>query len=176
MKFNEQQFFIFDVNFIGIEDLPQVWDLQEEWYNRHTPTVIYKELARETSSSEHPTEVDYLWNEPQDGNLMFERVIKIRSHTVFPENKPTHTKWGTEDLRQDTFYFGLRLLEKADLFPTMGDHIIFSGNTYEVRQVVLEPENFWTEINVPLHITCRCDKFRFGRNIIPSSLLNRNVH
>jgi len=174
VRFNEQKLFEFDTEFIGSGDLPMIWDMQQEWYQKHTPLITYKELARE-GFSRRPTVVDKLWYEPYEGKLTFERAFKVRAHTVFPDNKPTHFNRGTEDIRQDTFYFGLRMLELVDVFPSMGDHLIFDANAYEIRQVVLEPDNFWGETNIPLHVTCRCDKFRYGGNKIPSSLLDKEV-
>ena len=169
MRFQSQNTFEYSIKFIGSPDLPMVWRLQKEWYVKHCPLVTFKELARERYDP-HPTSVDRLWNEPACGTLIFHRRLLVRSHVVFPADEDKHTKRGVEEIRNDTFYFGLNLLEEADLYPYIGDHIVFSGVEYVVQKVKLDPENFWGHTNIPLHVTCNCERYRYGDARIPTSL------
>jgi hypothetical protein len=147
-----------------------VWRLQREWYLRHCPEVTYKELAREGYNA-RPTTVDRLWNEPNCGTLLFDRRLCLRTHVTFPSDEDRHSKRAVEEVRDDTFYFGVNLLEEADLWPFIGDHIVFTGVEYVVQEVRLDPENFWGHTNIPLHVTCLCERFRYGDARVPNTLL-----
>ena len=174
MRFNQQKLFEYNTEFITSADLSMVFSLQREWYKSHCPVIQYKELARE-GSSRMPTDVDKLWMEPVDGIHKFERILSMRALTTFQANAWTHSKFGMENIRKDTFMFGLSLLKESDVFPDVGDQIIFNGVAYLIVNVVLNPDDHWAMTNIPLHVRCETEKFRYGRNTIPKALITDTV-
>lgn len=176
MRFDEQapQFMVFDIKFIGAPDLPMQWSMQREWYERHCPLVTYKELAREDHNA-IPTRVDRLWNEPECGTRIFDRILNIRAHVVYPAPEDVHTKRGVEENRNTTFYFGVNMLEEADIWPFIGDHIVFDRQEYVIQAPTLDPDNRWGHSNMPLHVTCATERYRYGDGRIPNTLLDKAI-
>jgi len=165
MRFHEQAIFEYNIEFINSTELPHIFAMLSEWYKTQTPCVQYKEVARERDELRH-TEVDTLWKEPVDGETRFSRIIDIRSNVTFDRNSWHHGKFGTENRRDIVCYFGLPILEEADLFPLIGDHIVYNGDVYVITNVPIQAENHWAHTNIPVNITCECTKFRFGMNKI----------
>ena len=174
MRFGDNTIFKLDIKFIGAPDLPMVWSLQKEWYERHCPNITFKEVARERHNAQ-PTMIDNLWHEPECGTKIFDRILLLRSHVVYPADQDVHSKRAVEEVRNDTFYFGTNILEEVDLWPTIGDHIVFHLVEYVIQQVVLDPENMWGHTDVPLHVTCKTERYRYGDGRLPNTLLDKRI-
>ena len=169
MKFSLQEYVEYDVNFINSRDLPTIWKIQSEWYHKHTPKIEIKELKR-LGQTTTPVNADRLWGETQKGQLEFDRIFNHHTHFELGNDNLAHKKTGTERKSSDTWWFSPWLLQEADYFPLMGDHIVRAKVTYEITEVFVEPENYFGHTGIPLIITCKTQRYQFGGNTLPNSL------
>ncbi len=174
MKFSLQEFVEYDTNFITSMDLPTVWKIQSEWYRKHTPQLTIKELKR-VGQSTRPVDADRLWGETKKGYLKFDRIFYMHTHFDQGQDSLSHKKTGTERKSSDVWYFSPYLLQQSDWFPLMGDHIIRSKIVYEITEVFVNPDDYFGHTGIPLTISCKTQRYQYGGNTLPNSLVSDNV-
>jgi GH43 family beta-xylosidase len=174
MKFSLQEFIEYDINFINSQDLPTVWKIQTEWYRKHTPQLEIKELKR-IGQTTAPVNADRLWGETKKGYLEFDRIFKHHVHFEQGKDNISHKKTGTERKSNDTWHFSPFLLQEADWFPLMGDHLIRAKVTYEITEVYVDPQNYFGHTGIPLIVTCKTQRYQHGGNVLPNDIHQENV-
>jgi len=161
MKFEKYFQPDYPINFYSAHpDLETAHKYVDEFYTVHCPLLEYIEIDRDSS---HPHEdLSELWNEQTDG-LKIGRKLMVRCFPDYDEEeKQTHRKHGTEIERSCRFSFGVLELKKNDLYPEMGDHMMFGGYEYELMRVYIKPTDLWQHTNQPLHISADAVIYRPG--------------
>jgi len=149
----------------GLMDLAENLNILDEWYTNF-PRVTFKELKTTCA------DIDPLDFEPLDGDLEFDRLIKL--HAVVKQDSP---EWKLsavgEELKQDLkVAIGLLQLHKANYWPRTGDRLLYKGRLYDVITVTSEPEDYFQNSTVPLHITLNCELTQFWGSNIPDRVLD----
>jgi hypothetical protein len=168
LKFSDQRFFDYDLKFVNGSDLPQIFAITKEWYTRMCPRCEYWELAREFTGNPSPTDVDTLWGEPSDGVKKFGRKLEINAHPKIADQQQIHTRYGLVDKRPDTFQFGVSVLRDLDLWPEVGDLVLWMGNAFEILKVLIKPENRFIHTSIPIHVTCETKRYQMGDQVLSS--------
>lgn len=168
MKLSEFQDPRYDILFTtaGVKDNKRGGDYEmaleyaEEFYRVHCPDVEFLEIDRAESSPEG--ELTNLWNE-QVGGLKIKRRLNLK---VFPdyatEERQTHKKMAVELEQEIRFAYSMWHLRKFDLFPEMGDHVVYKKIDYEIMRVYVRPEDLWQQTNAPLYVSCLANIYRPG--------------
>jgi hypothetical protein len=168
MKLSEFQDTHYDIAFVTAgqhdrlknQDYEESLSYAEEFYRVHCPSVEYLEVDRKNSSPNG--ELTNLWGE-QVGGLRIARKLDLK---VFPdyatEEQQKHKKQALELEQEIRFSYSMWYLRQFDLFPEVGDHIVYKRLDYEIMRVYVRPEDLWQQTNAPLYVSCFASIYRPG--------------
>jgi hypothetical protein len=164
MKFNE--FFqphyplVFSPTVIDLERSHQYVD---EFYRVHCPRMQFQEIDRKQSTNNE--DLSKLWGE-NVGGFKVGRDLHIH---MFPdynvEERQIHKKHATEIEREIRFSVGILQLKAVDLYPEMGDHVLYGGYNYEIYRVYVRPDDLFQHHNLPLHVSMDAVIYRPGDRV-----------
>jgi hypothetical protein len=146
----------------------------DQFYTVHCPAITYYELNKRATSMNSAgvipgedapstaSKLAMLWGE-QIGKMQFSRKLDIFAFPSYSEGrKHVHTARGLEIEQLIRFSFGLIELQRKDIFPSIGDQILYLGLRYTVLDVYVKPEDIYLQVGLPLHITVDSAIWRFG--------------
>jgi hypothetical protein len=151
---------------VGNADYEGALTYQEEYYRVHCPELVYKELDRQESSPSGA--LSDLWNEAVEG-LRFKREIKMKMFPEFAtEERQVHRKHAVESEHDVRFVLSMYNLREVDLYPEVGDHVIYRMADYEIIRVYVDPQHLWLHTNAPLYVSAMANLYRPGDRRMPS--------
>lgn len=154
MTYKERRDFEFDTELLELPNAKQALKIHHQFVQRMSarPTPRFFEIDRS------PGQIDPLWHSSLHPRPQFTQrsPLEIPAINKFTKQSWVNTKYGRYAGRDDVFWISRVSLQEHNYFPEAGDLIYWAGYRYQIVNVNIPPNAYWSQTGVWMGLVAEC--------------------